>query len=180
MIRINLLPEKKKKKKIKGPANFAIQIAIVTVATLLAVGLATAWLKLRVSQLKTEIETNKATMADLTKKINEVKKYEQLNKEIQQKSSIIETLRKNQSVPVKILNDISMTLPSGVWLSSLVYKDEGIDLEGYAFTNFNVVNYVQNLKKLDNLTDVYLVESRESEIEKKRAYKFKIIFKVRV
>ncbi len=180
MIKINLLAEKRKKKKIKGPANFVIQIAIVAVATLLAAVIATALLKLKVSQLKAEIETNNATIVDLTKKINEVKKYEQYNKEIQQKSAIIETLRKNQSVPVKILNDISMTLPNGVWLSFLIYKDEGVDLEGYAFTNFNIVNYVENLKKLEHLTDVYLVESRESEVEKKKAYKFKIIFKVRV
>jgi type IV pilus assembly protein PilN len=177
MIRINLLSEKKK---IKGPVNFVIQIVIVTVATLLVAALATVLLKQKVSQLRAEIETNNATIADLTKKINEVKKYEQYNKKIEQKSAIIETLRKRQSVPVKILNDISMTLPNGVWLSALIYKDEGVDLEGYAFTNFNIVNYVENLKKLDNLTDVYLVESRESEIEQKKAYKFKIIFKVRV
>lgn len=177
MIRINLLSEKKK---IRGPANFVLQIVIVTVATLLVAGLTTVLLNLKVSQLRAEIETNNATIADLTKKINEVKKYEHHNKEIQQKSAIIETLRKRQSVPVKILNDISMTLPNGVWLSALIYKDDGVDLEGYAFTNFDIVNYVENLKKLDNLTDVYLVESRESEIEQKKAYKFKIIFKVKV
>lgn len=181
MIRINLLTEKRKKKKeIKGKTEFLVKIGIATLGTLLVCVGITLFLNFSISQLKKEKETNKATIAELQKRIAEVKKYEELNKEIAYRNSIIETLRKNQAVPVRILNDISLSLPDGVWLTALNYKEESSDIEGYSFGNASIVNYVQNLKRLDILKNVYLVESKESEFEKTRVYKFKISFGVKV
>lgn len=181
MIRINLLAEKRRKKKeIKKETNFLLKIGIFTLGSVLIFLGITIYLRFNLSQLKKESVTNKATIAELQKKIQEVKRYEELNKEIIRRSSVIETLRKNQSIPVKILNDISLSLPDGVWLSSLNYKEEGSDIEGYAFNNSNIVTYVEKLKRLDILRDVYLVESKEAEVEKTKVYNFKITFNVKV
>ncbi len=179
MIRINLLPEKKKKR-LKGKAYYFTLLGIVSLITTLVLIGVFYYLKTDISNIKTKIESNKLILAELSRKINEAKRYEQLNKEITYRNNIIETLKKNQAVPVKILNDVSMYLPQGVWLNSLIYKDEGIEIEGHAFTNFNIVSYVENLKRLKHLTDVYLIESKESEVEKVRVYMFKITFKVNI
>lgn len=181
MIRINLLTEKRKKKKeIKGKTDLLIKVGIATLGALsVSVGV-TLFLNFSISQLKKEVESNKATIAGLKKKIAEVKRYEELNKEILYRSSIIETLRKNQALPVKILNDISLSLPDGVWLTALNYKEKGSGIEGYSFGNASIVNFVQNLKRLDILKDVHLVETMESEFENRRVYKFKISFNVKV
>jgi type IV pilus assembly protein PilN len=179
MIRINLLTEKRKKKReVKKEANFLLKIGFITAGTLLVCIGITTFLRFNISSLKNEMESNQAVLADLQKKAIEVKRYEELNKEIAHRSSIIEALRKNQSIPVRILNDISLSLPNGVWLSALNYKQEVSDIEGYAFGNANIVNYVENLKRLGSLKDVYLVESKESEFEKTRVYKFKISFRI--
>lgn len=180
MIRINLLAEKKKKKRAKGLANFLVAIIIVSGTALLIMGLVSFLLKSSVSKLKVQSESNKAKLTDLNRKINEVKKYEKLNKEIEQRNAIIETLRKNQAVPVKILDDVSTVMPEGIWLASMSYKDNGVGLEGYAFTNIDIVSYVENLKKSVNFTDVYLEESKQVEFEKVQVYKFKLNFKVKV
>jgi type IV pilus assembly protein PilN len=181
MIRINLLAEKKKKKKeAKKEANFLLKIGVITAGTLLICIGITTFLRFNISGLKKEIESNKAVLADLQRKIIEVKRYDELNKKISYKSFIIETLRKNQSVPIRILNDISLSLPDGVWLSALNYKEEVSDIEGYAFGNDHIVKYVENLKRLNVLKDVYLVESKEAEFEKARVYKFKISFSIKV
>jgi len=180
MIRINLLAEKKKKKRVKGPANFLVAIIIVSGATLLIMGLITFVLKSSISKLKAQSELNKAKLTDLNRKINEVKKYEKLNKEIEQRNALIETLRKNQAVPVRILDNVSSAMPEGIWLASMTYKDSSVGLEGYAFTNIDIVSYVENLKKSVNFTDVYLEESKQVEFEKVQVYRFKLNFKVKV
>ncbi|MBZ0157244.1 MAG: PilN domain-containing protein [Alphaproteobacteria bacterium] len=179
MIRINLLTEKRKKKKAAGPSRFLALLAAAVAGALLAMGLATILLKTTVSRLRTESEKNTATIASLSKKINEIKKYERMNKELEQKSGIIEVLRKNQAVPVLILDEVSRVLADGVWLNSLSYKDNAVVLEGHAFTNSDLVAYVNNLKRLTSIFDVYLEESREVEVEKIRVYRFRLNFKVK-
>ena len=119
-------------------------------------------------------------MASLAKKINEVKKYEQLNKDLEGRSKLIESLRKTQSIPVWILDHLSSVIPEGVWLNSVSYVGDGVSLEGVAFTNQDVVSYVENLKRSGNITDVYLEETRESEMEKVKVYRFKLNFKIKV
>ncbi|BCB95498.1 fimbrial type-4 assembly membrane protein [Dissulfurispira thermophila] len=180
MIKINLLTEKKKKKKLKGMSDFVMVIIAVSSTVLILMGLITFLLKSNISRLRTESEFNKAKLSELNKKINEVKKYEKLNKEIEQRSVLIETLRKNQAIPVKMLSDVSTAVPEGVWLTSMTYNNSNVGLEGYAFTNIDIVSYVENLKKSENLADVYLEESKQVEVEKVQVYKFKLNFKMKV
>jgi type IV pilus assembly protein PilN len=181
MIRINLQTEKKKKKKkIKGPANFTVAFAVVTVTTLIVMGAVFFFMKSAVSKLKAESESNKGKIAALKKKMDEVKKYEKLNKEIEQRNNLIEGLRKNQSVPIKILDLVSMAIPEGVWLDAMTFRDNAVSIEGHAFSNPDIVTYIDNLKRMQDFTDVYLDESREAEIEKVKVYKFKLNFRVKV
>ena len=179
MIRINLITEKKKKKRARGPRNFLVTVAIIAAAALLSMSIITFLLKSGVAQLRAQSESNKAVIATLSKKISEIKKYEQLNKELAQRGNVIEMLRKNQAVPVRLLDELSGIIPEGVWLNSLAYHDNGVNVEGYAFTNLDLVFYVDNLKKSPNFADVYLEESREADVEKVRVYKFKLNFKVK-
>lgn len=180
MIKINLLAEKKKKKRVKGPESFLVAIILVSSVTLIVMGLVALLLLSSVSRLRTESESNKAKMAELIRKINEVKRYERLNKEIEQRNALIESLRKNQAAPVMILDNVSATLPEGLWLASLTYKEGGVVLEGFAFTNIDIVSYVENLKKSTGFTDVYLEESKQVDFEKVQVYKFRLNFKVKV
>ena len=181
MIKINLLTEKRKKKKrARGPANFLITIAAVSLAALLVAGIATLVFKTSVSRLRAESEADKEKVAGLSKKMDEMKKFEKMNKELEQRSAIIETLKKNQGVPVRVLDEVSREIPEGVWLNSLAFKDNNINVEGFAFTNNDLVAYVENLKRLSDMSDVYLEESREADVEKVKVYKFKLSFKVKV
>ena len=195
MIKINLLPEKRKKK-AKGPKNLVLSIVAANLSALLIVGGVTIWLKAGIAKLQEQSETNKAVIAKLTTKIKEVEKLKKLNQELQERSKLIEMLRKNQSIPVRVLDEVNMLIPDGVWLTSLVFKDNGISLEGNAFSNLDVVSFIDNLKKSTVLSDTYLEESRESaeqvsqrpqrgvmpdakQAEKIKTYRFKVSFRVR-
>ncbi|MGD0282313.1 MAG: PilN domain-containing protein [Dissulfurispiraceae bacterium] len=180
MIKINLLEVTKKKRKARGPGNLVPYLVIINVSALLIAAGVTAWVKGRVTQLGDQSEANKAAIVKLTIKVKEIKSLEALNKELELRGALIETLRKNQSVPVRVLDEVSMLVPDGVWLTSLVFKESGISLEGNAFSNIDIVSFIDNLKRAADLSDVYLEESKEGEIEKVEVYKFRANFKVKV
>ncbi|MGO9379763.1 MAG: PilN domain-containing protein [Dissulfurispiraceae bacterium] len=190
MIRINLLTERKQKKQKKielplsGETKKALPLlavlAIVTGVTLLVVVLIIALLKMKVSDLKTEYTSNQAKITEYKNKIDEVKKFEALNKVIQQKSNLIETLKKNQSVPVRLLDDISKLMPDGIWLSEVTFNNPQVTIGGVGYTNMDVVTFVDNLKKSPTYSDVYLEETKEGTVDKTEVYNFKLNFKVKI
>jgi len=180
MIRINLLEERKRKRKIKGPANLLLFLVVANLAALLIAGGVTVLMKVKVTRLKAQSEANKVVIAQLTTKIKEIKNLEQMNKTLEERGKLIEMLRKNQSVPVRVLDDVSALVPDGVWLASLIFKENGISIEGNAFSNIDIVSFIDNLKKSPDISDVYLEESREGEIDKVKVYRFKANFKVKV
>jgi len=180
MIKINLLAEKKTKKKARRLTNFLTIVGAGTLGAMVITGVIIFLLKSEVSGLKAQREANKSLIADLSKKISEVERYERLNKEIGHRGAIIENLRKNQFVPVMILDKVSRAIPEGMWLTALIYREGIVTLEGHAFTNEQIVLYVENLKGTANFSDVYLEESRQVEVENVLVYKFKLDFRVRV
>lgn len=177
MIRINLLPFKRKRKAKPLPT-------IVVSATLIVVLLAVALLYLffyfnsRLKSTEAQFETNKQRVAELKKTIREVEDYEKLNKTFEERSRLIEQLRKNQNIPVMILDDVSRNLPRGIWLLAMSVAGDTVSIEGHAFSNSEVVAYVDSLKGAKRFSDVYLQETMQSEIEKIPVYRFKLTFKV--
>ncbi len=180
MIRINLLFEKRKKRRMRGPQNVALVLIAVNLAALVVSGSVTLWVKGKAAQLRDQSEANKSIIETLTKKINEMNKIDKLNKEFEQQSTLIETLRKNQSVPVRVLDEVGLLIPDGVWLNALFFKDNVVSLEGTSFSNIDIVSFMDNLKRPADLADVYLEESREGEVDKVKVYQFKAHFKVKI
>jgi type IV pilus assembly protein PilN len=179
MIKVNLLPIKRKKKAKPLPA-FLIATVVATVVVCLIMAYLSFFFSSRLSARKETFANNEKRIAELKAKIKAVEDFEKRNKTYKQRNDIIEQLSKNRSVPVKILDEISALLPTGVWLQSMVVTASGISLEGYGFTNPDIVIFVDHLKASTMFTDVYLQESRSVEIEKVPAYMFKLSFKLKV
>lgn len=177
MIRVNLLPVKRKKR-AKPLPTFIISAILITVLVLCALGYLFFYYSTNLQSTKNKFEANKQKIAELKNRIKEVDNFEKLNKTIEERTKIIEQLRKNQNIPVMMLDEVSRKLPKGVWVNSLTVSSNSGSLEGYAFTNSDVVAYVDNLKGSKLLTEIYLQESRQAEIEKIPLYQFKLTFKV--
>ncbi|MGE5893458.1 MAG: PilN domain-containing protein [bacterium] len=175
MIRINLL-QIKRKKKAKPLPSFIILGVFLSLATIVAVAFIFIGLTNQVRKLETLKQANAAKIEDLKKKIKEVDDYESRIKTFQERKAVIESLRKNQDVPVHLLNEIGVTLAEGVWLTEMSITATAINLKGYAFTNSNVVEFVNNLKRSRLFNEVYLEESKETSIEKVDVYEFRLKF----
>jgi type IV pilus assembly protein PilN len=178
MIKVNLIPTKKKKKQKPVPV-----FLIYTVLLALAVGAIFLYITYHfsstISAKEAKVKENVKTIAALKEKIKAVEDFEKLNKTFQERKDIIEELGRNKSRPVKILDEISALLPPGVWLSAADVKGLDVSLSCTAFTNTDVVNYVNNLKNSKLFTDVYLQESVQSKAATTTVYSFKLTFKVK-
>lgn len=176
MIRINLLLTKKP---IKIPPVFIYGGIGIVILLITLIGF-TFYLNNKVSNMQADKAAKEKRLNELKLAIKEVQNYEKDNKELLEKTQIIEILKKDQIVPLRLLDEVSERLPKGVWLTILSDKNRVISIEGYAHTNYDLVGYVQNLKESKYLTDVMLVESRQAAIETFSVYKFKLTFKIKV
>lgn len=179
MIKVNLIPVKRRRK-TKPLPPFVITMMIVTVVTGIVMAYLVYFFNSRLSDRMTRFAANEKKIAELKEKIKAVENFERLNKTFQQRADIIEQLSKNRSVPVKLLDEISNLLPHGIWLQAMTVSGENINIDGYGFTNSDIVIYVDNIKHSKLFTEVYLQESRSTEIEKIPLYVFKLTFKIKV
>jgi type IV pilus assembly protein PilN len=191
MIRVNLLAIKRKKKAKPLPA-FVISATLVTVLAVCVLAYLVFYFNSKLQTAKGRVEANKKKIEELKEKIKEVENFEKLNKTIDEKNKLIEQLRRNQNIPVMMLDELSRGLPNGVWIVSLTATGSGGTVEGFAFTNADVVTYVETLKSSKLLTDVYLQESKQAQETSKQTgggakqareevislYRFKLTFKV--
>lgn len=183
MIKINLLPKKEVKKvakpEIKISWDILRKIAIPIGCTVVILVILFGYCEIKKSNLQKTVDQERATLQALQKKIAEVKKFEAMNKDFENKVKLIENLKRMQSAPLVVLSNIVKKIPDGVWLTTIKYENE-ITLEGIAFSNLNIVNFVENLKTVNEFADVSLVESQQTEYEKQQLYKFAIKFKYRI
>lgn len=177
MIRVNLLPVKRKKKPKPVPVFIVVTIALVLLAS---IGVIYAYynVKEEIKDLNARKAANDKRIAELKKRLKELENYESLVKSVEKKKKVIIQLRKNQAVPVRLLDVLSRHLPPGTWLKELKFRGSSLDLDGYAFTNSDVVKYVNNLKGSRFFNSVHLAESKRENLkglkEEVSVYKFTI------
>ncbi len=176
MIRINLLPSGKKKTMAIPPSLIYGAIAMV-LFILIIFGLV-YYLNRQTSSLQAEIAIKEQRLKQLEVTLKRVLNYEKDNEEFRQKTLIIEQLKKNQIIPLRLLDELSEKLPRGVWLTRLFDSGGVVTLDGYAFSNSDLVGYVQNLKSSKYLSEVMLVESRQKSIDKTLVYQFKLTVRI--
>lgn len=179
MIKVNLLAVKRKKKPKPIP-SFIVTMVVIIIITIIVMANFAFFFNSRLSKKRTLFQANESKIAEFKQKIKEVENFEQLNKTIEQRNDIIEQLRKNQSMPVRLLDEANNLLPNGVWLDEMTVSGENVSMEGYAFTNSDIVTYVDNMKNSQIFTEVYLQESKSTNIENTSLYMFKLTFKIKV
>ncbi len=179
MIKINLMPLKKKKKAKPLPTFLIVTIGVL-IASIAVAGYLNYFFGTRVKERKDTVATNERTLADLARKIKAVDDYEKRNAEYKKRKEIIEQLRKNTAIPVRILDEVSAILPVGVWFTSMNVNEESITMKCSAFSNTDVVNFINNLKGSKILSDVYLQESIQAQQGGFTIYNFGVTCKVKI
>ncbi|NWF76027.1 MAG: PilN domain-containing protein [Nitrospirae bacterium] len=180
MIKVNLLPVKRKKKPKPVP-TFVISTVLVTLVIFIVMAYLVFFYSSRLSDRKSKFAANEQKIAELKEQIKAVEDFEKKNKMFEERNKIIEQLSKNKSIPVKLLDEINMLLPNGIWFTAMNVKGvSDVSIDGYGFTNTDIVAFVDNLKNSQTFTDIYLQESKSAEFEKIPVYQFKLTLKMKV
>ena len=178
MIKINLLPTKRKPPRKVTELQKQMIIAVLILGGV-AAGMTVYYLALskKISQLQDQRSAAQRKVAEQDNMLKEVKNVEAERKKVTERIGIIEQLKKNQQGPVRLLDEVSRALPNGVNLSSFVENGGNVNLAGDAFTNDDVVKFVDNLKNSPFLIDVTLLETSLSAHEGIEFYRYKLQFK---
>jgi type IV pilus assembly protein PilN len=177
MIKINLLPAKKKapKKVIDLQQQMLLGVLLII---LLMMGMWFFWNRQanKIANLQKEKIAAEARVREQESVLKEVKNVEEERKQYAEKIVIIQQLKNNQAGPVRLLDEISKALPSGVNVVSITESSNNINIEGEAFTNNDVVRFVDNLKASSLLAGVTLLETSQAKLEGIDVYKYKLQF----
>lgn len=179
MIRVNLLPVKRRKKRTPIPP---FVVVLVLVLLLMGIGLAftTHNLNKTIEQYAAEKAANDQQIQELSRIIKDVDDFEANNREFEQKRKVIEDLQTYQNAPVQLVNEIVSRMTDNVWLDSLTESQWNISLAGRGYSNADIVAFVESLKSSAVLKDVVLVQTRRAQEQGVAVYAFTITMRMQV
>ncbi|HEY7498782.1 MAG TPA: PilN domain-containing protein [Vicinamibacterales bacterium] len=153
MIRINLLAvERSKAKKparsfqISPAHRVTIGASLILIATVLGIGWWFLSLRQQSAQLDRDIARAEQEAVQLRSVLAQVQKFEARKAQLTQRVTLIEQLRRGQSAPVHVLDEISRSLPDRLWLTELKQVGSDFTLNGYAASLPSVSDFVANLE----------------------------------
>jgi type IV pilus assembly protein PilN len=152
MIRINLLAaDRGVAKKTRGAGvttaqRVTIGAALILLSTIVAVGWWYWALHTRGVRLDEEIAAAETKAQQLRSVLAQVQKFETRKAVLQQRVTLIEQLRKGQSGPVHILDEVSKALPDRLWLVSMSQRDKDFTFDCRTTSLTGVSDFVANLE----------------------------------
>jgi type IV pilus assembly protein PilN len=172
MIRINLLPigrrpvEEKIRKEIS--VFFLLTFFSLVIMAYFHVG-HTREIK-RITTEKMNLEKDIRRYQDRQKQLDNLKKREKM---IKQKLQVIDRLMKNRDLPVRVLDELAVRIPSDkLWIKNLTQKGNILTLTGVARGNETIAQFMESLAKSPYIdpNGVDLKQSRQVSIQ---GYKLK-------
>lgn len=164
MIRINLLPVRQLKKRAKA-RNQIIGILTGLICFLAVLGIATYLQLEKVSVLKESIAEKNRDIATFAPILAKIKEVEATQKELIRKSGVIDKLKADSSLTVRILDEVANIVDSErLWLLDLSQQGGSLQLNGVALDNQTVAEFMDNLKLSPFVNSVDLTDSSLKKI----------------
>src|SRR5436309_10310334 len=158
MIRINLLGKAKVKaarpKTVRAASNQALQAIMAISVLVMSIGIIYFWEKIlsqQDSDLSRQIVQARKEKIRQESLLKENEIFEKRRKLLEARISVIESLKKNQSGPVQVLDILSdcVQRSEGVWLKDLAQKGNLITVNGTAMGSPDAVaDFIANLTRV--------------------------------
>lgn len=150
MIRINLIAVERETGRRRFVISPAHRVTIGATFILLATALAIGWWFWSLRQQSLQVDAALAAAEEETRQIRsvleQVRKFESQKALLQQRVSLIEQLRKGQEAPVRLLDEISKSLPERLWLNDLSQAGGEFTMSGMTDSMTAVSDFVANLE----------------------------------
>jgi len=167
MIRVNLLRDQTLRVRRTSIKPEVSRTGLVVVAAFLVLvgGLGTWYYSVRrqVQALETRRDDLRARSLALEQEKKQIAQYERLRKLRQQRISVIEKLKENQSGPVELLSHVIQAIPSDglLWLTMLEQRGDRIQIRGYSARSEAIPDFLTSLSRSGffKTVDLELVEA---------------------
>ena len=165
MIKINLLTVDRERAKRKAKFQVGEKITVACSLILVAAALVVGWwfwsLQRQSADLDQQIADAERERTRLQSIIQQVQQFEARRAQLQQRVTLIEELRKGQTGPVHLLDELSKALPEGMWLTDLRQVGSEIQIEGRCTSLNSLSDFVSGLES-SNLFErpVEIIDSR--------------------
>jgi type IV pilus assembly protein PilN len=155
MIRINLLAVERggatSKKRAAGAGVTAAQrvtigAALILISTVVGVGWWYWSLHTQSARLDEDIAKAEVEAQQLRSVLGQVQKFETRKATLQQRVTLIEQLRRGQTAPVHVLDEVSKALPDRLWLNSMGQHGADFTISGVTTSLTALSDFVANLE----------------------------------
>lgn len=144
MIRINLLPHREEKRKLRKKAFITMLLltAALGAAIVLAVG---GVIAAKISSQNQRNEFIKTENAKLDGQIKEVSTLKQEIEALKARQQAVEDLQGDRNQPVYLMDELVQQVPEGIYLRAFKQEGQRVILNGYAQSNERVSELLRNL-----------------------------------
>jgi len=168
MIKINLIAEGRRPVVASGPrlTSSSLDYGLIGLVGLLIVGVLAAgghWYLLHrdLVERKEQIAVAKREVDELAPIIAEVEAYKRSKAELQRKITIIDSLKSEQKIPVRVMDEVSKALPGLLWLTRLEDRKNKLTVAGQALNTNAVATFIENLDNVEFFDEPILKETRQ-------------------
>ena len=160
MARINLLPWREERRKLRNREAQTLFLATAFAAVLVVFLIVFQYGRLIDGQLARN-QMLQTEIAAVDRKIKEVEEFEKERSRLLSRKQIIEQLQSSRSVMVHLFDDLVRTLPEGVRLNSIKQTGDQLTLDGSAESNARVSEYMRKLETSEWMgsPDLQIVEA---------------------
>ena len=169
MIRINLLGHETAKPKRRAIPTLSMggsenaPFILVVVAAVVLVAAAWWWQDRSMRDLRATHQQVTAENEQLAETALRVVELEDRRASVNQRLGIIVDLKKNQSGPVLLLDQISRELSNSVWLTDLTLSAGNVSIIGEGLSELAITDFAQNLRLSPLFADTLLDYTQDTE-----------------
>ena len=155
MIHINLLPVRAAQKKERMISQLVV-LGVVLTVVIAGCFLLQSLLGGKIDDQRAQISLAQDELNALNRKIGEVNKVKNMQKELQGKLDILAELKAKKTGPVRILDELSRAIPDNVWISSFREAGGQVSIAGQGTTEEVVAEFLRSLEDSDYFKGVEL------------------------
>jgi type IV pilus assembly protein PilN len=180
MIRINLLPIGRRpvEEKIRKEVYAFFLLIFLSLATMAYFHLGQTRELDRLNQEKKQADSEILRYRDRQKQLSKLKKKQSV---LKQKLKVIEDLRKNRDLPVRVLSELATRIPADkMWIQKLSQKSGTLTIEGVARGNETIAQFMESLAQSPfiDANAVVLKQSRQVNIQGYKLKNFNLTCKI--
>ena len=177
MIRINLLPVRAKKKRNTSIYQLVAMSGVLMVSLVAAFTVHTIF-QSRVEERQAKVAANEIEIKRLETIIGEVNELDKQKNRLLNQLAVIDKLEKGKRGPVRVLDELSNSIPKRVWINSFREQAGTLSLTGAAIDNADISEFMRAMQKQPYFSEIQLKFTQADLKDGATVYNFEINCKV--